>query len=108
MNVRGILGSVVRPSIQVARRRLSAVPDLDNTLIITNSCAKVCFRCFSHRLRTWHSDHSCFTLEQRIKYLQDKANNPNLQLRVSVDGGGCSGFQYRFEMQPEVKEEDDK
>ena len=45
---------------------------------------------------------------QRIKYLQDKANNPNLQLRVSVDGGGCSGFQYRFEMQPEVKEDDDK
>lgn len=44
---------------------------------------------------------------QRIKQLQVKSDDPSLQLRVSVDGGGCSGFQYHFEMQPEVKEEDD-
>eukprot|EP01032_Pedospumella_encystans_P033938 gene33938-38358_t len=74
----------MRPSLTFARRALSTTPaDLDNTLIVTNSCAK------------------------RIKYLQEKSNDTSLQLRVLVDGGGCSGFQYRFEMQPEATEEDD-
>lgn len=46
-------------------------------------------------------------LFQRIKQLQEKAQDPSLVLRLSVDGGGCSGFQYKFEMEPEKTEEDD-
>jgi iron-sulfur cluster insertion protein len=33
---------------------------------------------------------------QRIKTVLAKENRPNGRLRVSVSGGGCSGFQYDF------------
>ena len=46
--------------------------DLENGIIVTKSCAN------------------------RLKQLQKKKNDPNLRLRVHVDGGGCSGFQYHF------------
>lgn len=37
--------------------------------------------------------------------LQDE-NNFNLKLRVYVSGGGCSGFQYNFSFDDEMKEDD--
>ena len=33
-------------------------------------------------------------------------NNPNLTLRIFVQGGGCSGMQYGFEFAEEVAEDD--
>ncbi|MEY4414199.1 MAG: hypothetical protein RIQ53_1492 [Pseudomonadota bacterium] len=33
-------------------------------------------------------------------------NDPNLQLRIFVTGGGCSGFQYGFAFDDEQKEDD--
>ena len=63
--------------------------DLNNTLIVTKSCAS------------------------RIKYLKalqspdDNKDDNDLRLRVSVEGGGCSGFQYVFTMDSEPLKEDD-
>ena len=42
----------------------------------------------------------------KVKQLIDEEGNMNLKLRVFVQGGGCSGFQYGFTFD-EVKNEDD-
>ena len=42
----------------------------------------------------------------KVKSLIDEEGNPNLKLRVFVQGGGCSGFQYGFTFD-EVKNDDD-
>jgi len=33
-------------------------------------------------------------------------NNPNMHVRMYVSGGGCSGFQYGFEITDEKNEDD--
>ena len=42
----------------------------------------------------------------KVKELVDEEGNPDLKLRVFVQGGGCSGFQYGFTFD-EVLNEDD-
>lgn len=47
--------------------------------------------------------------EQAVAKLQDiltEENNPNLKLRVFVQGGGCSGMSYGFTLD-ETQNEDD-
>lgn len=42
----------------------------------------------------------------KIKELLAEENNPNLKLRMFVQGGGCSGFQYGFTFDEEKNEDD--
>ena len=47
--------------------------------------------------------------ESAVAKLQDilaEENNPELKLRVFVQGGGCSGFQYGFTFDETVNEDD--
>jgi iron-sulfur cluster insertion protein len=43
---------------------------------------------------------------QKVKELIDEEGNPALKLRVFVQGGGCSGFQYGFTFDEEVNPDD--
>jgi iron-sulfur cluster insertion protein len=42
----------------------------------------------------------------KLKELITEEGNPDLKLRIFVQGGGCSGFQYGFTFD-ELKNEDD-
>ena len=42
----------------------------------------------------------------KVKELIDEEGNPELKLRVFVQGGGCSGFQYGFTFDEAVNEDD--
>ncbi|MFC3338325.1 iron-sulfur cluster insertion protein ErpA [Paracandidimonas soli] len=42
----------------------------------------------------------------KVKELLDEENNPDLRLRVFVQGGGCSGFQYGFTFDETVNDDD--
>jgi iron-sulfur cluster insertion protein len=43
---------------------------------------------------------------EKVKQLIDEEGNPALKLRVFVQGGGCSGFQYGFTFDEDVGEDD--
>lgn len=42
----------------------------------------------------------------KVSALIEEEGNPDLKLRVFVQGGGCSGFQYGFTFDEEVAEDD--
>ena len=43
---------------------------------------------------------------QKVAQLIEEEGNPDLKLRVFVQGGGCSGFQYGFTFDEIVNEDD--
>lgn len=44
--------------------------------------------------------------ERCIERLKKITNGTNEFLRVTVEGGGCSGFQYKFDLDSKMNEDD--
>jgi iron-sulfur cluster insertion protein len=44
--------------------------------------------------------------KRKIESLLIKEDIENLKLRVAVEGGGCSGFQYKFSFDRDVQSDD--
>jgi iron-sulfur cluster insertion protein len=42
----------------------------------------------------------------KVSSLIAEEDNPDLNLRVYISGGGCSGFQYGFTFDEQIKEDD--
>lgn len=42
----------------------------------------------------------------KVASLIEEEQNPNLNLRVYITGGGCSGFQYGFTFDEAIQEDD--
>jgi len=45
------------------------------------------------------------TCAKQINTLKDKQNAPDLMLRITVNGGGCQGFEYA--LKPDTTKNDD-
>ncbi|MDP1604514.1 MAG: iron-sulfur cluster insertion protein ErpA [Legionella sp.] len=43
---------------------------------------------------------------EKVASLIAEENNPNLNLRVVINGGGCSGFQYGFTFDENIQDDD--
>jgi len=64
----------------------------DTTLLVTESCLK--------QIET-------LLKQRRVREDQPENHDDGYFLRVFVDAGGCSGFQYQFEVDNELEEDDD-
>lgn len=72
--------------------------------LITQSSGKLAK--FSTQIKSNPKD-SLIISDSCIKRLKElKSVNPNKRLRVLVDSGGCSGFEYKFSLDTELKSED--
>ena len=50
--------------------------------------------------------HFTVSAADKVAELIKEEDNFNLNLRVSITGGGCSGFQYAFSFDEEINEDD--
>lgn len=47
------------------------------------------------------------SLVSQIRKLQAADGRSDLKLRVMVDSGGCQGFEYKFDLTPDVNPDDE-
>ena len=50
--------------------------------------------------------HFSVSAADKVATLIAEENNPKLNLRVYITGGGCSGFQYGFTFDEKIQEDD--
>jgi iron-sulfur cluster insertion protein len=43
---------------------------------------------------------------KRIRFLMDQEDQPDAAVRVAVSGGGCAGFQYGFDFDVTIADDD--
>lgn len=55
---------------------------------------------------TTNDIHFSVNAADKVSELIKEENNPDLNLRVSITGGGCSGFQYGFSFDEQIYEDD--
>lgn len=48
----------------------------------------------------------CEAAALKVQQLIEEEGNPKLNLRVYIIGGGCSGLQYQFTFEEEIKPDD--
>lgn len=63
---------------------------------------------FTSPITTTETEGIIFTLSaaEKVASLIAEEGNPNLNLRVAINGGGCSGFQYAFSFDDIIQEDD--
>lgn len=60
---------------------------------------------FIRKMSSNYSKNDLKVTEECVKRLQEICD-PNEFLRLSVESGGCSGFQYKFELDTSVAQDD--
>ncbi|XP_023326993.1 iron-sulfur cluster assembly 2 homolog, mitochondrial [Eurytemora carolleeae] len=65
-------------------------------LLSAGKSAKIC-RLSSTAVETSEPDHGLLLSESAVKRLKELGGG-NSCLRITVEGGGCSGFQYKFDL----------
>lgn len=50
--------------------------------------------------------HFTLAAALKVKSLIEEENDPDLNLRIFIQGGGCSGFQYGFTFDKQINEDD--
>merc|ERR1712178_220112 len=75
---------MTRRSVREWQRPLCTLPAQQAGLVLSESCI------------------------ERIRQITAKEGNQGIRLRVTVDAGGCSGFQYQFTLDDELDDEVDR
>lgn len=62
--------------------------------------------CPTEEIATTHRISFSLKAANKVAELIQEENNFKLKLRVSITGGGCSGFQYGFSFDEQIYEDD--